>query len=272
MCEANLGPSMNEKSCDNCAYKIDKRKLHLYKHTFLWTIIIATLSVIALFVIMDCQYAKYQERIVEIHKNYCKNINYNLCCIHYKDKLSIAQFKEEEKNISDILQLQYNKQQSDFTVISIWGGILMIVFLVFSIYSVYKTDEIMKESKSYMDKIENNSEKSTSEIDNIHSKVESAIKSLREVAEGESKKMKTDTEKVLDDIKVKINSSIKEKSDEFGTKCKMYTEQMERSAESYRSMTQNMIKTIKEDGSASSKDAPVSSEDGSASSKNDLVK
>ena len=74
---------------------------------------------------------------------------------------SVEAYMESSK---DLLELQSTKIQSDFTVLSLWAGILMIVFLVFSIYSMFKTDEILRQSREGLKAIENTEKEAEEQI------------------------------------------------------------------------------------------------------------
>ncbi len=89
-----------------------------------------------------------------------------------------------------MLELQYNKLQHDFTVLSLWAGILMIVFLIFSIYSIFKVDEMQKkQGRDYLDKMEDFSIKAKENSGNIEKQAAKKIKSLNDQADDEIKKL-----------------------------------------------------------------------------------
>lgn len=54
---------------------------------------------------------------------------------------------------NELLELHFYRIQHEYTVLALWAGILMIVFLIFSFYSLYKTDDITKQGKESLKEI-----------------------------------------------------------------------------------------------------------------------
>lgn len=115
-----------------------ENRLSLYKGKFLFSIIAFTVAVIILFILFHVSYVNSQERIVSIHQNFCKDIAGRLESLTVEndstvvlDKVISDLIAENQKNTLSLLELQYNKLQSDFAILSLWAGVLMIVFLIF---------------------------------------------------------------------------------------------------------------------------------------------
>jgi len=65
-----------------------------------------------------------------------------------KDSLLInRQLANSQHATNELLELNFNRIQHEYTVLALWAGVLMIVFLIFSFYSLYKTDDIAKQGK-----------------------------------------------------------------------------------------------------------------------------
>lgn len=71
-----------------------------------------------------------------------------------KDSILInRQLANAQHATSELLELHFNRIQHEYTVLALWAGVLMIVFLIFSFYSLYKTDDIAKQSKENLKEI-----------------------------------------------------------------------------------------------------------------------
>lgn len=71
-----------------------------------------------------------------------------------KDSLLInRQLANSQHATNELLELNFNRIQHEYTVLALWAGVLMIVFLIFSFYSLYKTDDIAKQGKESLQEI-----------------------------------------------------------------------------------------------------------------------
>lgn len=71
-----------------------------------------------------------------------------------KDSLLIhRQLADAQHATNELLELHFNRIQHEYTVLALWAGVLMIVFLIFSFYSLYKTDDIAKQGKESLKEI-----------------------------------------------------------------------------------------------------------------------
>ena len=71
-----------------------------------------------------------------------------------KDSLFInRQLADSQHATNELLELHFNRIQHEYTVLALWAGVLMIVFLIFSFYSLYKTDDIAKQGKESLKEI-----------------------------------------------------------------------------------------------------------------------
>ena len=86
------------------------------------------------------------------HNSYYSNLQGSLpeikltkdSCVYLNEQL-VSTIDMEMSKVSSMLELHLSQQHAYFTILSVWAGIMMIVFLVFSLYSMYKTDELHKE-------------------------------------------------------------------------------------------------------------------------------
>lgn len=71
-----------------------------------------------------------------------------------KDSILInRQLANSQHATNELLELNFNRIQHEYTVLALWAGVLMIVFLIFSFYSLYKTDDIAKQGKESLKEI-----------------------------------------------------------------------------------------------------------------------
>lgn len=254
------------KCSENCSHYIDKKHLHLYKNKFLGSIILCTLAIIILFFLYHLSYSNSQDKIIEVQKTFCDNLTnkYLKSLTITKDStISLDQVvidivEEKQKESLSLLELQYNKLQHDFTVLSLWAGILMIVFLIFSIYSIFKVDEMQKQGRDYLDKMEDFSIEAKNISDSIEEQANQEISSLEERTTGAMGRLSTESEKQLNDLKNTIDklqsefeSSVKTKTGEFEEAVETYKEELKQSSLNNDLLFQQLFKTLKETDSSS---------------------
>lgn len=221
-------------SNNNCTHYLDKRYISLYKNKFSMILAGATIAVVILFTFVGLSYNKHQESIVNSYREYkheIDSINKNLKCdstYSLKQQNVLMRIEYQQNSILHQLEMQSDKLSSDFTVLSIWSGVLMLVFLIFSIYSVFKTDELMKQSRADIDKIEENSDKANELLASIQKKVNAAIDEINKEADKESNELKENATRTIAQIRSEFDTAINEKSSEFNDRCSDYMGQLKK--------------------------------------------
>lgn len=96
-------------------------------------------------------YSSVKNLIVEL----ANNMSYRTMADELKkDSLLInRQLADSQHATNELLELNFNRIQHEYTVLALWAGVLMIVFLIFSFYSLYKTDDIAKQGKDSLKEI-----------------------------------------------------------------------------------------------------------------------
>lgn len=245
----------------NCSHYINKENLHLYKGKFLFSIIICTICIIGLFFFYQLSYSNSQDKIVSINQNFCENITNkylksltltkdSTICL---DNVVIDIIEEQQKESLSLLELQYNKIQNDFTILSLWAGILMIVFLIFSIYSMFKIDEMQKQGREHLNRMEDFSTKAKGISDNLKQQAESQIEALEKSTIEEMEKLSTESKKQLSELKKEIaelqntfEKAVSTKTAEFESSVKTKTSEFEASIEQYKNMLEDSSNRNKE--------------------------
>lgn len=231
----------------NCSHYIDKDRLHLYKGKFLFSIIICTLCIIGIFVLFQLSYSNSQDKIVKIQKEFCDNLTsrYLKSLTLTKDstisldKVVIDIVEENQKGSLSLLELQYNKLQHDFTVLSIWAGILMIVFLIFSIYSMFKVDEMQKQGREYLEKMEDTSQKAGTISNTLTQQSQEKINEIDKRAKEEMDKLSQEYKRQLNDLKQEMERL----QNEFGETVSKETTEFKKLVQDYQDkLKENSIK------------------------------
>lgn len=85
-----------------------------------------------------------------------------------KDSLFInRQLADSQHATNELLELHFNRIQHEYTVLALWAGVLMIVFLIFSFYSLYKTDDIAKQGKESLKEIKEKGDKVLQDLQKV---------------------------------------------------------------------------------------------------------
>lgn len=113
-----------------------------------------------------------------------------------KDSILInRQLETAQHTTNELLELHFNRVQHEYTVLALWAGILMIVFLIFSFYSLYKTDDIAKQGKEGLKEISQKGEdvllKLKQEQKTLMSQAQNTIAEINKEAQEAQNKMNT---------------------------------------------------------------------------------
>lgn len=241
-----------------CSYFIDSDSFHVYRHKFLW--MVALLSVIAVvsFGYLNVSFRNSNKLIVETNNRAIENIHGLLepakmsqdSC-YYANEHLVCAIQDFMQTTHSMLEIETSKIQSDFTVLSLWAGILMIVFLVFSIYSMFKTDEILRQSREGLKAIHANEEKSAAMIETIESKVVEELHKVDSKATDERKRIKESADEVLtqlstdiDSIKADFSKDVEKKSKEFVETYEEIVKRIEENSKQNNSVINTLLEAL----------------------------
>lgn len=179
----------------------NKEYSNKYKWHFLGSVIAISIIAVIGFVCLSNSYYDRLEKIEEIQKQDGKRIEIILkkAQVTHKnlapevESLSTV-FSEHSERMQGLMNMEFEKLQNDFNFISLWAGLLTIVFLIFSIYSIFKTDEMLKKSEEVYDEIKDKA----NVIDNFTQRVQ---KKYRQ----ELKALKNDSDDYIKDLSQKIS-------------------------------------------------------------------
>lgn len=161
-----------------------------YRWQFIGSLIVVSLIAIISYVCLAHSYRQRLDRIEEIQvedgkqlTNLFKTIPYNNRALAVEtDKISRT-LEDHEQRMESLMELEFEKLQNDFNFISLWAGIITIVFLIFSIYSIFKTDEMLKKSETVYEKIKRNAEVIGDMTKSIQSKYQEELGTLKKGAD-----------------------------------------------------------------------------------------
>jgi methyl-accepting chemotaxis protein len=161
-----------------------------YRWQFIGSLIVVSLIAIICYVCLAHSYRQRLDRIEEIQvedgkqlTNLFKTIPYNNRALAVEtDKISRT-LEDHEQRMESLMELEFEKLQNDFNFISLWAGIITIVFLIFSIYSIFKTDEMLKKSETVYEKIKRNAEVIGDMTKSIQSKYQEELGTLKKGAD-----------------------------------------------------------------------------------------
>lgn len=235
---------------EQCAHFVGKDKFHVYRHKFIWTITIASLLSILAFVCIVTSFNRSQEKIVKVNSDaiiriesqLSQAITESLDSCYYANEHLVASLQEYTVSIKSLLELEATRIQSDYSLLSLWAGILMIVFLVFSIYSMFKTDEVLRQSKIGLDAVDEAEKKAITIVNEVDEKTQGEIDKVSNKAKEELDTIQKEALKTLDEIK----SDIDEKKKSFQS---MYDDMMEKMQQAQNENTktfQSFLQQIKE--------------------------
>lgn len=193
----------------HCAYYNSGRPSVMNKWTFFIIVLAAVVAVITYYVCCHSSYNKTYELIQTHHKEYCENILDFEKTIIPKDSLLVINndiilaIKEENKAITSLLDLQYNKINNDFDNLTLWASILMVVFLIFSIYAMYKMEEMQNRGSESLSKIYDSYMKGVEVTNRIEELYKDKTRELEERTEEFIKNIQKTSEQIGNEIKAK---------------------------------------------------------------------
>lgn len=208
---------------------MDKWRMPIYKNKFLTIIVIATMATVAVFLCIASHYKKSLDVIVDNHSKYTSqmiaslpNVKLTKDSCYYLDDRLVADVEMHMEDVETMMKIQSNKIQSDFTLLSVWAGILMIVFLIFSIYSMFKTDEMVKQGREALKTIEDAKVHANEEVNKIDEIVRKEIAKVQQTANEEIKKLSEKTDGAIKQVNAEMENSRQEFDKIVEDKVKMF--------------------------------------------------
>lgn len=194
-----------------------------YKWQFIGSLLVVSVVAILGFGFLSVSYHNRLNRIEEIQNNDCEQIslllnssNMNRRAISVESGKIAESFEKHEERMQSLMEMEFEKLQNDFNFISLWAGLITIVFLIFSIYSIFKTDEMLKKSEKVYEDIKSKSDVIDNFTKNIQKKYRSELKTLKKESDDFIKEL-TQKISMLNERLVSIDSLIKKAREDSQT-------------------------------------------------------
>ena len=194
-----------------------------YKWQFIGSLLVVSVVAILGFGFLSVSYHNRLNRIEEIQNTDCEQIslllnssNMNRRAISVESGKIAESFEKHEERMQSLMEMEFEKLQNDFNFISLWAGLITIVFLIFSIYSIFKTDEMLKKSEKAYEDIKSKSDVIDNFTKNIQKKYRSELKTLKKESDDFIKEL-TQKISMLNERLVSIDSLIKKAREDSQT-------------------------------------------------------
>lgn len=194
-----------------------------YKWQFIGSLLVVSIIAMIGFGFLSVSYHNRLDRIEEIQRTDCKQIsqllsssNMNKRAISAENGKIAESFEKHEERMQSLMEMEFEKLQNDFNFISLWAGLITIVFLIFSIYSIFKTDEMLKKSEKVYEDIKTKSDVIDNFSKNIQKKYRSELKALKKESDDFIKEL-TQKISMLNERLASIDTLIKKTREESQT-------------------------------------------------------
>jgi len=98
-----------------------------------------------------------------------RNASALLCQLQKDSALFKREIQLSQEEMNHLVSLHIDKIDNDYSQISIWGGILSVIFLIFGFFAIFKIEETKAEAKNVLEGVIEKGEKATSDINNLQS-------------------------------------------------------------------------------------------------------
>lgn len=156
------------------------------KKAFLFSLIITIVIAVAVLIYNALWYNKMLRDICEVQhiENSLFESNLFLVCKHIDTNTTnleqslINKIQSHNESIELVFERLASQQQRDFELLSLWAGIITIVFLVFSIYSTFRSDEMLTKANATLDKIKDKDNQAKQIVDELKGQQETCLRDI----------------------------------------------------------------------------------------------
>lgn len=258
--------TQNSPDCtaSNCSHFVNKRNLVFYRYKYLAATFIGIIFILGWFWYANYCYERNISTIIDTHTSFYTDIEHRNKAIHPKDSTAqifrqqlLMEVKDIQTSTNALLEAQYRKMQSEYNVLALWAAALMIIFLVFSIYSMFKVDEMQKQGRDTLDRLEGFSQKAKELSKEIDTKSKEQLTELENKAKEELNTIKTQSNEEIERLKEEItstkskfNDDVNEKTKEFENSINKYQTELKESTKSNNDLIKSLITVIQNSSSA----------------------
>ena len=211
---------------------------------FYLTLLLFVVFAIVAFIVLQRNFCLTLNQIVQTNQDAIDDIHALLSPVkmspdscYYADEHLIASIQDFMSSSQAKLDLESSKIRSDFTILSLWAGVLMIVFLVFLIYSMFKTDELTRQSREGLKIVQEYEQKIIGIVSDCKERVEKELGKIHNDVERERKNMENqslelinDLEKRIDNLNKQFSSKVENTIKEFNVMSKEITDRFANSS------------------------------------------
>lgn len=251
-----------DQTCNeaNCSHFISKRNIIFFRYRYLMAVIAGIILVIVWGIFSYYTYINSQNDIIQQHRQFCDDIKTQILqndSLYYNEVLRIH-LDEHKQAIATLLDMQYNKIQSEYSVLSLWAGVLMIVFLIFSIYSMFKVDEMQKQGRILLENMESKRDKANEISERIERDSAKKIAELDSKAKIEIEEIQRNASVKIKEIEATMNTlhssfseTVKSKTADFEGAIDKYKKQLEDAAKANGELIAGLISVVRNSSSSS---------------------
>lgn len=134
----------------------------------------------------------------------------------YESLILSNRWNQIQSDTKAMLELEMSKIQNEHETLGIWAGILTIVFLIFSFYSLFKTDDMVKQGREGLDKLNQLKRDADNKLDELRQRGDSGIAQFEE-----------DSQKVINSANSRLDGKFNEVDDRFRRFQRMFKFNME---------------------------------------------
>ncbi len=194
---------------------------------FLLIIIIVTSFAIYHYNSTQSRFEKCCDVLANAHKEYISSNVLGKTMLH-RDSVLMVDYdlldviKEEHSRMDSLIDLQTERMREEFSTLSLWASVLMIIFLIFSIYAMFKGDDLQNQGQRILDKV-------TKSADDAHSRISELDNRFNRECErltSESNAILTDLKEQQKALLTNFTNEINEKKNEFVVVATEKTEQI----------------------------------------------
>lgn len=107
------------------------------------------------------------------------------------DECVLKELDLHQEQVRDLLNVQFERLQSERNVLEIWAASLTIVFMIFSFFSLFHTEDMMKEAREKLNKLETISSTAETKGKEIDVKLRQKLKSIVKEINDAEKRLET---------------------------------------------------------------------------------
>jgi ElaB/YqjD/DUF883 family membrane-anchored ribosome-binding protein len=111
---------------------------------------------------------------------------------------------------------------------------------------MFKTDEMLKQGKADLEKVNDNANKAESRISELNKKLDEAINKISTKADAESQSLQSQAEETLRKVEKSSNKFMANKKDEFTAMYQKYVDEMANAQKNNQTMIDSLLKALKE--------------------------